>query len=78
MQRYAAGEDGYNFSLTDKAYKVYANRSGVCNASQGGIKFYGAHALEQDDPCRAKHEDAWNAAVKRYRSDFESRFGDQS
>lgn len=75
MQRYAAGEEGYTFSLTDKSYKVYAKRPGVVNASMGGIKFYGAHAVEEDDPRRAEHEAAWTAACKRYQTDFNARFG---
>lgn len=75
MQRYAAGEEGYHFGLTDKAYKVYANRSGVQNASHGGIKFYGAHAVPEGDPKRAEHEAAWTAAVAKYRADFAERFG---
>lgn len=73
MQRYAAGEAGYRFSLTDKSYKVYANRAGVRNASDGGIKFYGAHAVEESDPKRADHEAAWAASVKRSREEFYAR-----
>ena len=67
MRGYGEGKEGYNFSLTDKSYKVYANRPGVRNAIDGGIKFYGAHAVDEDDPKRGEHEAAWQAAVKRYR-----------
>jgi hypothetical protein len=75
MQRYAAGEEGYRFELTTKSYKVYANRAGVRNANDGGIKFYGAHSVEEDDPRRADHEAAWTAAVTRSRKEFAERFG---
>ena len=75
MRRYAAGEAGYSFSLTTKSYKAYASRAGVQNASQGGIKFYGHHAVPEGDPKRAEHEAAWNAAVAKYREDMESRWG---
>lgn len=76
MRRYAAGEVGYCFGLTDKSYKVYANRAGVQNASQGGIKFYGHHAVAEDDPRRADHEAAWTAAVTKYREDLNVRLGE--
>lgn len=75
MRRYAAGEEGYHFGLTDKSYKVYASRAGVKNASDGGIKFYGAHAVSEDSPDRAAHEAAWVDAVAKYHRDFEARFG---
>lgn len=42
--RYTHGEEGYEFSTTDKGwYKFYANRPGVRNAGDGGIKFYWRH-----------------------------------
>lgn len=44
IEHYIAGDEGYRFSTTDKGYKVYAQRPGVTNASDGGIKFYGHHA----------------------------------
>lgn len=75
MRRYAAGEAGYRFSLTDKSYKVYASRAGVKNASEGGIKFYGHHAVAEDDPRRADHEAAWAAAVAKHREDMQRSFG---
>lgn len=65
--RYAAGEDGYRFDLTTKDYKAYGNRPGVKNASEGGIKFYGWHAVPKDDPRRAEHEASFAAAAKRLR-----------
>lgn len=73
MQRYAAGEEGYHFDLTTKSYKVYARRPGVQNASQGGIKFYGHHAVPEGHADRAAHEAAWAAAVAKYRSDMTAR-----
>lgn len=75
MEKYAAGTPGYRFSLTDKSYKVYAQRDGVENASQGGIKFYGAHAVPEGDPRRAAHEAAWKAAVERFQKDMKERYG---
>lgn len=75
MQRFAAGEEGYHFGLTDKTYKVYANRPGVLNASQGGIKFYGHHAVPEEHADRSVHEAAWAAAVDKYRADFQARWG---
>ena len=75
MQRYAAGEEGYSFSLTDKSYKVYAKRANVTNALDGGIKFYGAHAVAEDHPDRAAHEAAWNAAVIKHREEMRTRWG---
>jgi len=75
MRRYAADEEGYSFGLTDKSYKVYANRGGVQNASEGGIKFYGAHAVSEDHPDRAAHEAAWTAAVAKHRAEMRERFG---
>lgn len=75
MQRFAAGEEGYHFGLSDKSYKVYVHRTGVKNAAEGGIKFYGHHAPAEDDPRRAEHETAWAAAVTKYRADFEARWG---
>ncbi len=75
MQRYAAGEEGYHFGLTDKSYKVYVSRPGVRNAGDGGIKFYGHHAVSKDHPDRAAHEAAWRAAVEKHRADFQARWG---
>lgn len=43
MEKFVAGEPGYKFEHTTKSYKVYANRPGVSNAGQGGIKFYMVH-----------------------------------
>lgn len=43
MEKYADGIEGYSFSTTSKAYKVYGHGPGVRNASEGGIKFYGWH-----------------------------------
>lgn len=67
LRRFAAGEPGYRFELTTKSYKVYANRPGVQNASQGGIKFYGHHAVPVEDPQRAEHENAFRAAIAKCR-----------
>lgn len=72
MHRYTNGEDGYHFDLTSKGYKVYANRPGVKNASEGGIKFYGWHI-------DAEHKDEldaiWHLATIRYAHEYEKRWG---
>lgn len=75
MEAYAAGEPSYHFGLTDKSYKVYAKRPDVMNASEGGIKFYGHHAVDEAHPDRARHETAWVACVNRYRDEFRKRWG---
>lgn len=47
LGKWIESEPGYRFSTTDKGhYKYYANRPGVRNASDGGIKFYGEHLTE--------------------------------
>lgn len=43
LAHFADGDPGYHFEPSTKGYKVYANRPGVMNASEGGIKFYGWH-----------------------------------
>lgn len=55
MYKFIQREEGYNFEPTDKGYKLYANRGGVLNASDGGIKFYTWHVDED-------HEEEFNAA----------------
>jgi hypothetical protein len=77
LRRYAAGEGGYRFDTTDKGYKAYANRPGVQNALEGGIKFYGWHAVPEGHPDRAAHEEAWAAAVERHRQSMAERYGAQ-
>ncbi len=47
-EHYAAGDAGYHLGSTDKSYKFYANRPGVGNAMDGGIKFYIAHVDRSD------------------------------
>lgn len=64
--KYAAGEEGYRFDTTDKRYKVYSNRPGVKNASEGGIKFYTWHAAPRDDPRIEEYNIAWAAAHDRF------------
>jgi len=41
--------DDVNVEVSDKRYKVYIRRSGVSNASEGGIKYYVWHKLDDDD-----------------------------
>src|SRR5688572_23409896 len=54
LEKYSAGEPGYHFETTTKGYKWYAQRPGVKNASEGGIKFYSAH-IQNDDPIKGEH-----------------------
>lgn len=75
IRRYVNGEPGYSFSLTDKNYKVYAQRAGVGNAMDGGIKFYGHHAVPEDHPHRKEHEVVFANAVTRHRAEMRERFG---
>jgi len=48
MIKYIEQEPGYRLETTSKPYKIYANRSGVQNASQGGIKFYFNHLVDPE------------------------------
>lgn len=78
ITRYGAGEEGYSFDLTGKSYKVYAKRPGVVSALDGGIKFYGHHAVAEDHPARAAHEAAWRTASHRFWQEHAARYGSQS
>lgn len=50
LGKWIEGEPGYKFETTTKGhYKYYANRPGVQNAGQGGIKFYGEHLTPPHD-----------------------------
>jgi len=73
MYRFAQGEPGYKFEPTGKGYKFYANRPGVRNAGDGGIKFYTNH-IEDDVAFRA----AWELAIARFRYEYEKRWGTRS
>lgn len=75
--RYTQREEGYSFSTTDKGwYKFYANRPGVSNAGDGGIKFYGMHLpVDKRDEARAAIELAcvvqaaeWQERMKQWRT----------
>ena len=62
---------------SDKGYKIYANRTGVRNATEGGIKFYSHHlprridgSLDVSDELR----DAYAEAVRRTRARFDRHF----
>lgn len=75
LYRYAAREDGYSFSTTTKGgWKYYANRPGVRNAGDGGIKFYGNHAT---DEWRDRINAALQLAMPVYIDSLEKRFGPQ-
>lgn len=63
IEHYIAGDEGYRFETTDKGYKVYANRPGVTNASDGGIKFYGHHA-DKTHPDFQKRTALFEQAIK--------------
>lgn len=63
IEHYLAGDEGYRFETTDKGYKVYAQRPGVINASNGGIKFYGHHA-DKTHPDFAKRTAMFERAVQ--------------
>lgn len=53
---YIEGTEGYHLSFTDKSYKLYVNRPGVRNASEGGIKFYVDHEDGHHEEIRAAIE----------------------
>ena len=63
IDHYLKGEEGYRFETTDKGYKVYANRPGVRNAGDGGIKFYGHHA-DHTHPDFRKRAELFGKAVQ--------------
>lgn len=74
LEAYANGEPGFHFDLTSKGYKRYANRPGVRNAAEGGIKFYGWHA-DRSAPGWERHVQLHDRAVERYRRDMNERYG---
>lgn len=63
-------DPSYHFSTTDKGYKLYANRPGTMNSSQGGIKYYTWH-----DDSNGALEAAYNLAVIVMRNRFEEKYG---
>lgn len=69
IEHYLAGDEGYRFETTDKGYKVYAQRPGVMNADDGGIKFYGHHA-DKTHPDFKKRTEMFERAVKKSNEDF--------
>lgn len=73
MEGFVEGKEGFEFGTTTKAYKVYARRPGVSNATEGGIKFYGVHAdnAHPDFPRRAElYDKAVKLANERLRARF--------
>lgn len=75
LERYANGEEGYRFSTTDKGYKFYANRPGVPNATEGGIKFYTPHLPIEGTPEWDALQAVYGRAIERYRAEIKARFG---
>jgi len=71
IEHYIAGDAGYRFETTDKGYKVYAQRPGVMNAGDGGIKFYGHHA-DQTHPDFQKRTALFEQAIKKSVTDFKA------
>ena len=72
MRAYADGDGGYHFSTTTKSYKLYGNRPGVQNASQGGIKFYGPHLQGID---RTEFDAQHRRAFEKFAAEMRERFG---
>lgn len=68
-EAYANGEPGYDFDTTTKSYKRYARRPGVQNAMQGGIKFYGWHAVATGE-AQQRNEAIYQRALDRYRAEW--------
>lgn len=74
LKRYAAGEEGYHFEPTEKGYKWYAQRPGVKNASEGGIKFYSPHVdLVDKDGTLPERERVYREAMETYRKNLRER-----
>lgn len=69
LESYVAGKVGYRFTTTDKGYKVYAQRPGVRNAGDGGIKFYLQH-VDVNHPEFAKLSKLFDQAKAREREQF--------
>ena len=67
VKRYLDGEAGYKFDYTTKNYKFYANRPGVKNASDGGIKFYISHVDRTDSVALADRAALVARAVEKAR-----------
>lgn len=66
------GKEGFVFDPSDKDYKIYVNRPGVKNASDGGIKFYTWHADTTND--YERKNDLFVRANKKYREDFKKKY----
>ena len=63
--------DNVNVEVSDKRYKAYIRRSGVSNASEGGIKYYVWHKLNDDaamDALLAKINAAAQKSMRRLMS----------
>ncbi len=58
----ATPESGNRVEFTDKSYKVYVQRAGVRNASEGGIEFYAAH-LPTDELSERRLQEALRAGA---------------
>jgi len=69
MEKYADGEPGYKWETTAKRYKFYANRPGVTNASEGGIKFYGWHIDTTPGPEFDRKDAIFHRAIARQRAE---------
>lgn len=60
--------DNVNVEVSDNRYKAYIRRSGVSNASEGGIKYYVWHKLNDDaamDALLAKINAAAQKSMRR-------------
>jgi len=68
------GDDSFKFEPTSKGYKVYANRPGTRNASEGGIKFYTWHDACGEKNDRTAVAAAYDLAIPIYRSRYRKRF----
>lgn len=73
IEAYGNGEPGYRFDPSTKGYKRYANRPGVSNATEGGIKFYGWHIDKTPGPDLDRRSAIFDRAMDRWRSDMAAR-----
>lgn len=71
IEGYAEGKEGFHFDLSTKAYKRYAHRPGVKNATEGGIKFYAHHLPDEGAPELQRLREAEGRAVERARAELE-------
>lgn len=75
LQHYVAGDEGYRFDTTTKGYKWYANRPGVRNAGDGGIKFYNWHVDRSDEAVLLERAHIVSEAMNRFAREMKERFG---